>query len=356
MGKDMAGTDPPRNVIYYNSNANQISLADIANLSYTDVIIAFLIPDGNLNLVGSGGAFDDNLQNNILALQNAGKNVLISVGGASFFPYWPTPSPAWQGYAQGPNGLVNQLVSWVTNYGFNGVDIDYEDDAGFTGTYNGVAFLIALTSGLAEKLPAGQNIITHAPATPYWDPNGGYDNAYTQIWQKAGSQITWINNQFYNNGDYDHTAALKVHWYRNIVAITGSEKLLMGVPVAAAGASEGYIPLPDVLQRVVKPLQSNFGVQFGGMMGWEFALDQGGAWGNGIGAALDVPLACPGQSYTIIAGDTLFAIAQRFLGNGNLWRELTKPDGTRFTEHEAENLTIGQVVCIPSAGLAEKTT
>lgn len=82
-------------------------------------------------------------------------------------------------------------------------------------------------------------------------------------------------------------------------------------------------------------------------MGWEFSFDRGGAWGNGIGQALHVMLACPRQSYTVMAGDTLFAIAQRFLGNSNLWVDLTKPDGTRFTEVDAENLIMGQVVSIP---------
>jgi hypothetical protein len=90
-------------------------------------------------------------------------------------------------------------------------------------------------------------------------------------------------------------------------------------------------------------------------MGWEFAddgpptYDQGGAWASGIGQALggESPGGCPGESYTVVAGDTLVAIAQRFLGDGALWVELTKPDGTHFTEAEAENLQIGQVVCIP---------
>jgi chitinase len=236
----MVATDPPRNVIYYNSNANQIPLAGIANLSYTDVIIGFLVPDGNLNLIGAGGAFDSNLQNNIMALQSAGKNVLILVGGSAGFP-----SSAWRSYAQNVNGLVTQLVgNWVTLYGFDGVDIDFEDDAGFTGTYDGVGFLSALTSGLAQALPAGQNIITHAPQTPYWDPSGDYHNAYTQIWKQVGNEITWINNQFYSNTDFDHTAALKVSWYRKISATTGSEKLLVGAPVARGATGEGYITSP----------------------------------------------------------------------------------------------------------------
>lgn len=58
-------------------------------------------------------------------------------------------------------------------------------------------------------------------------------------------------------------------------------------------------------------------------------------------------MACPGRSYTVVGGDTLVLIAQRFLGDGTRWGELTKPDGTSFTEAEAENLQIGQVVCIP---------
>jgi mannan endo-1,4-beta-mannosidase len=70
-------------------------------------------------------------------------------------------------------------------------------------------------------------------------------------------------------------------------------------------------------------------------------------WANGIGQALDMAMACPGQSYTVVAGDTLALIAQRFLGSGALWVELTNPDGTPFTEAEAENLQIGQVVCTP---------
>ena len=151
----MAGTDPPRNVIYYNSDANQIPLAGIANLSYTDVIIAFLVPKSinDFDLIGKGGAFNDNLQSNIQALQNANKNVLISVGGSTF------PSSAWQSYSQNVNGLVNQLLTWATNHGFDGVDIDYEDDAGFgdNATYDGVGFLSALTNGLYQNLTGAKH-------------------------------------------------------------------------------------------------------------------------------------------------------------------------------------------------------
>jgi chitinase len=222
---------PPRNVIYFDSNTNPIGLAGIANLPYTDVIIGFLIPDNNLQLVGDGPAFDSNLQINVQALRNAGKNVLIALGGGAGFP-----SSAYQSYAQNVSGLVDQIVSFVTGNGFNGVDIDYEDDNGFTGTYDGIRFLRELTSGLYQALlPSGQNIITHAPQTPYWDANSAYKGAYAQIWQLVGDQIAWINNQFYNNSDYDKDAATKVLWYGRVAAINRSTKTFSGRPCCGCG-------------------------------------------------------------------------------------------------------------------------
>ena len=175
------------------------------------------------------------------------------------------------------------------------------------------------------------------------------ESAYAQIWQRVGNQITWINNQFYNNPDYDKDAATKVSWYQNVAAITGAQKLSLALSLAIQPypGTDGYITLDDMIQNVITPLQAKFGSQFGGVMGWEFALDQGGTWGNRIGQALELKNSCPGRSYTVVAGDTLYLIAQRFLGDGTRWVELTKPDGTSFTEAEAENLQIGQVVCIP---------
>jgi chitinase len=273
---------PPRNVIYFDSNANQIPMERIGTLAYTDVIVGFLVPDANFQLLGAGGAFNKDLQSNIQTLQNAGKNVLISVGGGGGFP-----SSAYQRYAQDVNGFVNQILNFVTTYGFNGVDIDYEDGGGFTGSYDGIGFLTTLTTGLAAALPPGQNIITHAPQTPYWDPcwNNG---PYARIWQQVGDQITWINNQFYNNPPWDATADLKIKWYQNIAAITGAQKLMVGALVAEVGRDEGYLPLDEMVTNVMLPLQTAFGSLFGGVMGWQFAFDEAGAWANGIGQALNV--------------------------------------------------------------------
>ena len=51
--------------------------------------------------------------------------------------------------------------------------------------------------------------------------------------------------------------------------------------------------------------------------------------------------------YTIQSGDTLSAIAERELGDANRWRDIQKEDGSTFTEEEATNLNIDQIVYIP---------
>ncbi|MBW4511417.1 MAG: LysM peptidoglycan-binding domain-containing protein [Scytonematopsis contorta HA4267-MV1] len=54
-----------------------------------------------------------------------------------------------------------------------------------------------------------------------------------------------------------------------------------------------------------------------------------------------------GSLYTVQSRDNLFSIARERLGNGNRWREITKIDGSIFTDAEVANLEPGQQVCIP---------
>ena len=274
-----------RNVIYYYSNNSQIPLTGIANLPYTDVILGFLYPDANLNYLQVGGDWSNlliqNVQSDVQTLQSVGQNVLISFAGAG------VDFPAYQRWAQDVKGLVDELVFWVNVYGFNGVDIDYEDNAGFQGAYDGVTFLDQLTSGLATALPFGRNIITHAPQTAYWDASGnqfqwvpvGGRAPYAQIWNDVGNQITWINIQFYNTPYYDQDDPTKLYWYEVITTFTGPQKLLMGVLLSGG---EGVVSLDDMVQNLIPPLKASYGTEFGGVMAWQFSFDADGSWANGI--------------------------------------------------------------------------
>jgi hypothetical protein len=99
----------------------------------------------------------------------------------------------------------------------------------------------------------------------------------------VGSKIAWINNQFYNNKDYDKDAATKVDKYQAVAGLIGAQQLLMGVSLSGG---EGAETLSDMVHNVIPPLKAKYGSQFGGVMGWQFSDDHGGAWANGISQAL----------------------------------------------------------------------
>ncbi len=273
-------TSAPRHVIYYHGHTNPIPLAGIAALPYTHVVLASLIPASvcDLRLVGSSDAFGPGLRQAVRSLRRAGRGVLVSFGGAA------VPSSAYEAYARDVGGLVEQLVRWVERFGFDGVDIAFEDSSGFTGAYDGVEFLSALTAGLAARLPEGQGLITHAPQTPHWEPKW-WGAPYRRVWERVGPAIAWVHNQFHDNGPWDETAALKVHWYTQIAGATGPGKLVLGALVRPGGG-EGYLPPDELAAGVIRPLRRLFGAGFGGVAGWEFAHDQGGEWSRTVGAAL----------------------------------------------------------------------
>ncbi len=282
-------SNSPRLVIYYNGNTN-LSIQQIAALPYTDFIFAFLVPSGpttspsDLKLKGEGAWYSPNdLRGNIQTLKNAGKNVLISFGGALGIT-----SDQYKAYCGNVDSLVSDLVgNWITKYGFNGVDIDFEDTSAFQSSppYNGVDFLISLTKELAKQLPSEQNIITHAPQTPYWGTTY-VDEPYVKIWQNVSNSITWINNQFYNNPAWDGTPELDIHWYETIAQTTGPQKLMLGMPVGPKSAGQGYLPLSVLIPDVIQPLQQKYPTDFGGVMGWELSDDNEGTWGKEIGRTL----------------------------------------------------------------------
>ena len=277
-------TDERREVIYYLRPSRP--LADAAGLPYTDVIVAFLSPtssdDLTLRLTDKRSDFLTSLPAAIQALHAAGKHVLVSFGGSSR----GFPTSAYQSYANDVAALVDQLVNWVETYGFDGIDIDYEDSAGFyEGAYDGKAFLIELTSSLASRLPAQQSIITHAPQPPFWDPRWRHAGApYQQIWSEVGQDISWLNNQFYNNPEYDATPALQTYWYGTIAGVTGANKLLFGANLYP-GSKSGYLDAPTLVAEVIQPLRAAQS-SFGGVMGWEMSFDTDGSWGATVAQAL----------------------------------------------------------------------
>ena len=111
----------------------------------------------------------------------AGIKLLVAAFGATDVPTTTNADPV---------TTANNLASFVTTYGLDGVDIDYEDSPSFeSASGGGEQFLISLTQALRQQLPAGQFLISHAPQAPYFRTDGFYPNgAYLAIHRAVGSK------------------------------------------------------------------------------------------------------------------------------------------------------------------------
>ena len=202
-------TGPSHNVIYWDGDPNTVQT--LASSAYTDVILGFLLPDQNCNLYWEGGmpgSTPAGLANMIQTLHNTGKTVLVSLGGSD------AQSSSYAACANSNMRFLeiqlNNIVTGNSTIGpqgaaFDGLDIDFEDTAAFNSgsAYDGVNFLTQLTNDLSTGGPAALpqwSIITHAPQPPYWTQNYQYQNPpYAQIFWNTNNNISWFNNQTYNN-------------------------------------------------------------------------------------------------------------------------------------------------------------
>jgi hypothetical protein len=151
---------------------------------------------------------------------------------------------------------------------------------------------------------------------------------------------------FYNNPLYSSSAGSKVSWYETFADTTGASELLTGAPLDPAG--NGYLPIDQFTSHVIAPLLQTFGSAFGGVVGWEFSYDQGGAWAEGIAQALagGKGMPTPGQEYTIQPGDTLYNIATVAYAATNAGQGVTAIEAAN-PGIDPDDLQIGQQICIP---------
>lgn len=283
-----------RLVLYYNSA--HTPLGTLAQTPITHVILAFLVPgEAAATQVGPSGNLAA-VWPDVAAVQAAGKKVLISFGGGT------ATHAAYAQLAADVPGLAGQIADFVAERGLDGVDLDFEDTAGFESgsSYDGVAFLVALTRALAAALPAGRNLITHAPQPPYLSPHflGG---PYLKVLEQAGDAISWINLQYYNNQGFDDPGQITgLAGTPFVSSVTGLAqgvggvawpvaKTVIGKPVAQIDAHTGYLPVDDLVSQVVAPLVATYGAaEVGGVMGWQYAQDaaEQGAWHDALASAL----------------------------------------------------------------------
>ncbi|MBQ4851953.1 glycosyl hydrolase family 18 protein [Pseudoalteromonas sp. MMG012] len=277
-----------KTITYYNSGA--VPLINASELPYDVVNLAFLSSSSNnpFNLVLSGAiaatesSFTNNTIEAIKAMQHKGQKVLISFGGGTM------GSNAYRSLSEDTAKLADSLASFVKNNQLDGVDIDYEDTAAFTGQagYNGAQFLISLTQELRKRLPSPDYIISHAPQPPYLE-QGGYMAGYVEVVEQVGQEIDWLNVQFYNNPPWSANPDQIVSSYLNYTKLPNMspEKVIAGFPVTQNDAGSGYMPVQTIINEVIKPIQQQSSL--GGIMNWQFSSDHNGDWIKAIAQSLN---------------------------------------------------------------------
>ena len=149
------------------------------------------------------------------------------------------------------------LQDMIRSYGFDGVDLDVEEEMSLGGIIRlidrlkadfGLGFIITM-SPVATALQGRQHL-------------SGFD--YEALEVMRGSSIDCYHVQFYNNwGHLQDSAGL------NVILTQGwrPEKVVLGV-LTNPGSGHGFIPFDD-LKRILATL-IQYVPRLGGVMGWEY--------------------------------------------------------------------------------------
>lgn len=172
------------------------------NLSaITDLVFFQLVPTTAGALSDPNGGIDSNASALATEVHGAGKKVLICIGGGQTEPTFAKVLAS----STLRTTFINNIVSWVSTYGFDGVDIDDEP----LGASDGPNYETFITS-LHTALPSG-DLLT-AAAEPY-----GYPSYFDAV-QSSFNQInimtydlsgpSWTGYTWYNSNLYSEPASV----------------------------------------------------------------------------------------------------------------------------------------------------
>ncbi|HEY4389431.1 MAG TPA: chitinase, partial [Ktedonobacteraceae bacterium] len=188
-----------------------------------------------------GGYTDAQFTSDIAALHAAGKKVIISVGGQN--------GTVSVNDAASATNFANSVASLMKTYGFDGVDIDFEN--GLNPTYMGNAL-----QQLSAKEGSGL-IITLAPQTVDMQSTSG---TYFQLALNIKNILTAVNMQYYNSGtmlgcDGKVYAQGSVDFLTALACIQlqgglRADQVGLGLPASTSAAGSGYVA-PSVVNAAL---------------------------------------------------------------------------------------------------------
>ncbi|KAK9476621.1 glycoside hydrolase superfamily, partial [Lipomyces japonicus] len=203
----------------------------------------------------------DQIAQDIKTCQNAGKKVLLSLGGAAGSYGFTSDSEAesfattlWQTFGADTSASVNRPFGDSVVDGFD-LDIENGNSIGYA------ALVTKLRQYYASS--SGTYYVSAAPQCPFPDASVGdaLDNAYFDfVFIQFYNNYCGVNNQAQFNYDSDWQA-----WVDS-TSQNKNVKLYVGVPGSSSAAGSGYVT-PDVLGTLIGAITDKSNL--GGVMIWD---------------------------------------------------------------------------------------
>ncbi|MGP3927129.1 chitinase [Streptomyces sp. 8N616] len=237
----------------FNNGATVQKLKDVQD-EYDIIAVAFADATGTPGQVdfkldpAVGYGSEDEFKADIASKQDAGKSVIISVGGEKGAVSVNDSTSA--------DNFANSISGLMDEYGFNGVDIDLEN--GLNSTY--------MTQALkAVHAKHSDVVVTMAPQTIDMQSP---DREYFKTALAIKDFLTVVNMQYYNSGSMNGCDG-KVYSQGSVDFLTAlaciqlengldPSQVGIGVPASTSGAGSGYVE-PSVVNAALDCLAKGSG-------------------------------------------------------------------------------------------------
>ena len=281
--------------------------------NYTHIVIAFAVtytwaPARNLCsttcYIDTPAVCENSFNKQLIKrLQDSGRKVMISFGGAGMGGKWKDdPNNCWDYCFGRESSVVKRLTDIVTSLSLDGVDINYlyfyedgQNGSNFTKGKEAQMFIKNVTTGLRDSLPKG-SLISHSIQDIDLIPESQYDSLLSNL----SSQLDFLMVHYYNGfsrpiidgieaATSERISALS-HYTRivNNLFFGDSTKVVFGFCISDCNDSNAK---GTEAAAVMKNLSNHHSCN-GGAFFWNAEQDKDGTWSSEVSTILHESSGC----------------------------------------------------------------